>query len=364
MQHTPLYQAHVDLGARMVDFGGWSMPISYGSQISEHHTVRRGAGVFDVSHMTILDFKGTEVGSFLRRVLANDVSKLQSEGQALYSCMLREDGGILDDLIVYWFGRERFRIISNAATCTKDLAWFREVASGTAVEIDQRKDLAMLAVQGPRAREIVAKSISHSKKCLALGPFFSTQVGNYMVARTGYTGEDGFEVILPAKNVCGFWEVLLKHGVVPCGLGSRDTLRLEAGLNLYGADMDESVSPLRCGLKWTVALGEERDFIGRQALYRELKVGLKDKQVGLILNGKGVLRTGYSVRTVFGSGTLTSGSYSPTLGCSIAFARVPVQSERACEVEIRGRWHDARIVKPPFVRHGKIEVDMLQGETA
>ena len=361
MQHTPLYQAHVDLGARMVDFGGWSMPISYGSQISEHHTVRRGAGVFDVSHMTILDFKGTEVGSFLRRVLANDVSKLQSEGQALYSCMLREDGGILDDLIVYWFGGERFRIISNAATCTKDLAWFREVASGTAVEIDQRKDLAMLAVQGPRAREIVAKSILHSKKCLALGPFFSTQIGNYMLARTGYTGEDGFEVILPAKNVCGFWEVLLKHGVVPCGLGSRDTLRLEAGLNLYGADMDESV---RCGLKWTVALGEERDFIGRQALYHELKAGLKDKQVGLILNGKGVLRAGYSVRTVFGSGTLTSGSYSPTLGCSIAFARVPVQSERACEVEIRGRWHDVRIVKPPFVRHGKIEVDMLQGETA
>ncbi len=185
-----------------------------------------------------------------------------------------------------------------------------------------------------------------------------------MVARTGYTGEDGFEVILPAKNVCGFWEALLKHGVVPCGLGSRDTLRLEAGLNLYGADMDESVSPLRCGLKWTVALGEERDFIGRQALYHELKAGLKDKQVGLILNGKGVLRAGYSVRTVFGSGTLTSGSYSPTLGCSIAFARVPVQSERACEVEIRGRWHDARIVKPPFVWHGKIEVDMLQGETA
>ena len=363
MQRTPLHKTHVALGARMVDFGGWSMPLCYGSQISEHHAVRRGAGIFDVSHMAILDIRGGEARSFLRRVLANDVGELQDPGKALYSCMLREDGGILDDLIVYWLGGERFRIISNAATRAKNLFWLRGAANGIAVEIIQRKDLAILAVQGPQARKIVAESVSHGEKCLALEPFFSAQVGSYMVARTGYTGEDGFEIMLPAEIAPLFWGTLMEHGVVPCGLGARDTLRLEAGLNLYGADMDENVSPLLCGLKWTVALGNDRDFIGRQALQRQLDVGLTEKQAGLILQGKGVLRAGYATRTSFGGGTLTSGSYSPSLDCSIALARVPVDAAGLCEEKSRERWHDARIVKPPFVRHGKIKVDIPTGET-
>ena len=362
MQRTPLYETHVALAARMVDFAGWRMPLSYGSQISEHHAVRDNAGVFDVSHMLILDLAGRDARSFLERVLANDVGKLRDPGKALYSCMLREDGGILDDLIVYWLAEERFRIIANAATRSKDLAWLREAAIGSAVELTERSDLALLAVQGPRARELVAASIPGGEASLALEPFHSAPLGHYRVARTGYTGEDGFEVMLPGHDAAGLWAALNECGVAPCGLGARDTLRLEAGLNLYGTDMDESVNPLQCGLKWTVALSPERDFIGRAALERQLAAGLEEKQVGLILEGKGVLRAGYPLRTAVGSGVITSGSYSPTLDRSIGLARVPLTAVERCQVQIRDRWLDVRIVKPPFVRHGEIKVELPMGD--
>lgn len=365
LKHTSLYEVHTGLGARMVGFGGWSMPLSYQSQIEEHHAVRRRAGMFDVSHMTIVDASGAGVEAYLRRVLANDVMKLDTPGdsvcRALYSCLLAEDGGILDDLIVYRLAAGSYRLIINAATREKDLDWLTGHARDASTELVERADLAMLAVQGPQAREAVAGVIPESGVLQSLAPFAAAQLGRALVARTGYTGEDGFEVMVPGEQAPGLWRELQAREVVPCGLGARDTLRLEAGLNLYGLDMDESVTPLECGLKWTVAFGGDRDFIGRQALEGRLASGLTVKQVGLVLEGRGVLRAGYPVKTAAGDGIVTSGTFSPTLGRAIALARVPSAAKEDCEVLIRGRSHVARIVRPPFVRNGEIKVKLDHG---
>jgi aminomethyltransferase len=353
---TPLYKAHLEAGARMVDFGGWEMPISYGSQLEEHHQVRQAAGMFDVSHMTVVDLAGERCREFLARLLANDVARLQQAGKAMYSCMLNEDGGVIDDLITYFISDTRFRLVVNAATRDKDLAWIRRQAAAFEVEVTERPDLAMIAVQGPAARDAVIGLLdaADGQAARELEPFTSCQLGELFVARTGYTGEDGFEITLPGEQAAGLWQRLLGAGVQPCGLGARDTLRLEAGMNLYGQDMDETVTPLESGLAWTVAMKDDRDFIGRPALEAQKQSGPERKLVGLVLQDRGVLRHGQKVLTEAGEGVLTSGSYSPTLERSIGLARIPVAARDGARVEIRGRALEVKIVRPPFVRAGQV----------
>jgi len=354
LKQTPLNAAHRALNARLVDFGGWEMPLHYGSQIEEHHRVRKDAGMFDVSHMLAVDVGGEGATAFLRRVLANNVDRLRGAGKALYSCMLNDSGGILDDLIVYFLEQRRFRVVVNAATAEKDLAWLSsQIGHAAAVAVTPRRDLAIIAVQGPAARAKVWRALPESKEATEpLGPFFATQWGALLFGRTGYTGEDGFEIMLPAADAPALWQALLDAGVGPAGLGARDTLRLEAGMNLYGQDMDESVTPLECGLKWTVDLESPRDFVGKAAL---LASEPRAQMLGLILVERGVLRAHQEVETRGGRGEITSGSFSPTLETSIALARVPigVQPEESARVKIRDKWHTARTVKYPFVRNGR-----------
>jgi aminomethyltransferase len=353
---TPLNALHRASGARTVDFGGWDMPVNYGSQIEEHHAVRRDAGLFDVSHMLAVDLEGPGVREFLRRVLANDVAKLKTPGKALYSCMLNEEGGVVDDLITYFFREDWFRLVVNAGTAEKDLAWLERLrsASGATLTITPRRDLAIVAIQGPKARERFWQAYPATRAATEpLGPFSAAQVGTWMIARTGYTGEDGFEVILPAGEVVPMWEKLAAGGARPAGLGARDTLRLEAGMNLYGQDMDDATSPLDAGLAWTVDLKDARDFTGRKALERR---GQKQQFLGLLLTDSGgVLRAHQKVRTAQGEGEITSGTFSPTLGKSIALARLPlgVAVGDTVHVLVRDKALAARVVKAPFVRNGK-----------
>lgn len=355
-RQTPLHAAHVAAGARMVDFAGWDMPVNYGSQIEEHHAVRRDAGVFDVSHMLSLDLAGPDATIFLRGLLANDVIKLTVPGKALYSCMLNEHGGVIDDLIVYRFGPSDYRLVVNAGTADKDVAWMRAriAATGANVTLAGRRDLAIIAIQGPRAVERATAAIPELSSANGVpAPFSAARVGDLLVARTGYTGEDGLEIAVPATRVEQMWNELIAAGVKPCGLGARDTLRLEAGMNLYGQDMDDTVSPLDAGLAWTVDFKDDsRDFVGRTAL--EANPATR-RLLGLILEDKGVLRSHMKVFTAAGEGETTSGSFSPTLEQSIAFARVPLATQpgEAVEVEIRGKRLKARTVKLPFVRNGK-----------
>jgi aminomethyltransferase len=333
------------------------MPLQYGSQIAEHHAVRRAAGIFDVSHMCVVDLKGGRTRPFLERLLANDVGRLKAPGKALYGCMLGERGGVIDDLIVYFLGVSWFRAVVNAGTRDKDLAWIRQHAAQFGVEVHERTDLAMLAVQGPEARRKAAALLSpaNATTALALEPFFGRELDGWFVARTGYTGEDGFEIMLPATAAPRVWQALNSAGVLSCGLGARDTLRLEAGMNLYGSDMDESTHPFESGLGWTVALEpRDRPFIGREALEAIRARGPQRKLVGLLLEGRGVLRSHQKVLVPeAGEGEITSGTFSPTLERSIALARVPAAARSSVQVDIRGKLHEARIVRPPFVRHGK-----------
>ena len=355
-KQTPLHAVHVAAGARMVDFAGWDMPVNYGSQIGEHHAVRRDAGMFDVSHMLALDLDGPDATTWLRGLLANDVAKLKESGRALYSCMLNPNGGVIDDLIVYYFSPTSYRIVVNAGTADKDVAGMRQriAATGANVTLRARRDLAMIAVQGPAAREKTWATLPHVRAASeSLKPFSATVVGDLLIARTGYTGEDGFELTLPAAGAEDVWNALAAAGVAPCGLGARDTLRLEAGMNLYGQDMDDEVSPLDAGLAWTVDLKDEaRDFVGRAALVAKPASRVV---LGLILEDKGVLRAHMPVFTAHGEGETTSGSFSPSLEKSIAFARLPlgVEAGSTVEVDIRGRRLKARTVKLPFVRNGK-----------
>ncbi|MEM9301234.1 MAG: glycine cleavage system aminomethyltransferase GcvT [Pseudomonadota bacterium] len=355
-KHTTLHGKHEAAGARLVEFGGWSMPIHYGSQIEEHHAVRQAAGMFDVSHMTVVDLDGDRCRDFLRYLLANDVAKLQTPGKALYTCMLDERGGVLDDLIVYFLEESFFRLVVNAATRDKDLAWIEARAAAFGVIVRERDDLAMIAVQGPQARERAASVMSadDGAAALALKRFSGAQIADLFVARTGYTGEDGFEIMVPARSAPEFWASLVDAGVRPCGLGARDTLRLEAGMNLYGQDMDETTTPYESALGWTVALDPaERDFIGRDALLRQKEAGVTHRLVGLLLEDRGVLRHG---QTIGDSGVVTSGTFSPTLQRSIGFARIPVDAGDTVAVDIRGRAATARVVKAPFVRDGKAQI--------
>lgn len=353
---TPLYDQHLALGAKMVDFSGWEMPLHYGSQVEEHHEVRQGCGVFDVSHVAVVDIEGSDAYPWLRRMLANDVEQLARPGQALYSTMLNTAGGVIDDLIVY--RREQgYRLVVNAATRNKDLAWLRAHAQGTEVQVIEQPDMAILAIQGPTAREKTARLLGGQRAILInnLQPFEAGEHNGWFIARTGYTGEDGIEVFLPANEVCELFNELLGAGISPIGLGARDTLRLEAGLNLYGHELDESHSPWVSNLGWTVALEPaDRDFNGRRALEAERAAGPAFRLVGLVMEERGVLRANQVVRLDAQEGAITSGGFSPTLNKSIALARVPRPAPERAEVEIRGKWYPVRVVKPTFVRHGTI----------
>jgi aminomethyltransferase len=366
-QKTILNDAHRALGAKMVDFGGWDMPLHYGSQVEEHHLVRGDAGMFDVSHMTVVDLKGARVREFLRKLVANSVDKLKVPGKALYTTMLDPQGGVIDDLIVYLMPSESadesfFRLVVNAATREKDLAWINGQALPFAVSVTERSDFGMIAVQGPTARHRVLGLLNEKGAAVAakLGKFAAAEVmakdgTPLFIARTGYTGEDGFEIVVPQDNAVALWDALLAVGVKPAGLGARDTLRLEAGMNLYGQDMDETVTPYEAGLAWTVTLDEARDFTGRSVLEAQKSGGIPRQMIGLVMDGKGVLRDGQKVLTANGDGEILSGTFSPTLGKAIAFARVPAGAPGDVRVDIRGRDVPVRIVKFPFVRDGKAQ---------
>jgi aminomethyltransferase len=361
---TPLYDAHVALGAKIVPFGGWDMPLHYGSQLDEHHAVRRHAGVFDVSHMQPVDVTGAAAKPYLQYLLANDVNKLQAPGRALYSCMLNEHAGVVDDLICYYLEPGRYRPVVNAATADKDLAWMHDKASGFDVSIRRRDDLAMLAVQGPAARSLAEPLLPAAVRAaaMALTPFHAAEGDGWLIGRTGYTGEDGFEIMLPAAQAGMLWQGLLDAGVAPCGLGARDTLRLEAGMNLYGQDMDEATDPLAAGLGWTIAWQPpERNFLGRRALQARRDAPDLPHCVGLLLEGRGVLRAHQQV--LLGdspAGEVTSGGFAPTLERSIALARVTPAAAAAghVAVDIRGKPIPARVVKPPFVRNGQPKLEL------
>ncbi|WP_147199670.1 glycine cleavage system aminomethyltransferase GcvT [Pantoea sp. CCBC3-3-1] len=359
-QQTPLFEQHQACGARMVDFHGWMMPLHYGSQMDEHHAVRTDAGMFDVSHMTIVDLHGVRTREFLRYLLANDVAKLTQPGKALYSAMLNASAGVIDDLIVYFMTEDFFRLVVNSATREKDLAWISSQVQPFNVELRVRDDLSLIAIQGPHAQAKAQALFNETQRQAVAGmkPFFGVQAGDLFIATTGYTGEAGYEIALPDEQAADFWQKLVIAGVKPAGLGARDTLRLEAGMNLYGQEMDEGVNPLAANMGWTVAWQpEDREFIGREALLAQRNRGT-EQLVGLIMTEKGVLRNALPVRFTDAAGNLqegiiTSGSFSPTLGCSIALARVPAGIGEQAIVQIRNRELPVKVTKPIFVRAGK-----------
>lgn len=357
-QQTVLYSKHIEAGAKMVDFHGWEMPINYGSQIEEHHAVRKQAGMFDVSHMTIVDVQGQDAKAYLRKLVCNDVVKLQTKGKALYTGMLNENGGVIDDLIIYFFSDTDYRLVVNSATREKDLAWLTKQAQAFTVEITEQAELAMIAVQGPEAKTKVAGLLNAEQNAAVEGmkPFFGVQAGDLFIATTGYTGEAGYEIVVPQAQAADLWQQLVDAGVQPCGLGARDTLRLEAGMNLYGLDMDETISPLAANMAWTIDWQDEsRNFIGADALKAQLAANEQPKLVGLVMETKGVLRTGLKVITDAGEGVITSGTFSPTLGFSIAMARVPnsINIGDTVQVEMRKKFVEVQVVKANFVRNGE-----------
>lgn len=358
---TSLFEQHIKSGALMVNFAGWLMPLHYGSQIQEHHIVRNEAGIFDVSHMAIIDIQGPKAHLFLRKLLANDVQKI-APGKALYSCLLNEDAGVLDDLIVYCLSETHYRLVVNASTEEKDLAWIAKQAKPFQVTIQSRRDLSILAIQGPKSLERIKTVFNEeqNKVTQSLTPFLAVACDDWYIARTGYTGEEGLEVMLPHEKVNDFWEKCLAKKIKPIGLGARDSLRLESGFNLYGQDMDETVTPLESNLGWTVDWKDkDREFIGKEALQKQKASGVKQQLVGIVLMAQGVCRANMRVQIhdkAFNellNGKLTSGGFSPTLNCGIGLARIPKGDFSFLEVDIRSKKLPAKIIKLPFVKKGK-----------
>jgi len=351
LKHTPLFEQHQKLNARIVDFGGWALPVAYGSQIEEHLAVRQHCGLFDVSHMTVSDLYGSQSEAMLCRLLANDIRKTAGyDGKALYSCMLNEQGGVIDDLIVYRINDQHFRLVTNAGTREKDLAWINHVAQAFDVELGEQEHLALIAVQGPQALSICTATLPTKLASLvqSLKRFEGGFSGDDFIGRTGYTGEDGFEIIVDAERANELWQNLIDAKVTPCGLGARDTLRLEAGMSLYGNDLDEEHTPLESGLAWTVALSDDRDFIGKSALSSSTK-----HMIGLILIDKGVLRSHQSIMLAGQTiGHVTSGTFSPSLQQSIALARLdtPLEPNSEVDVAVRKKRLTAKVVIPPFYK--------------
>lgn len=359
LKHTPLYEEHINLKAKMGGFADWDMPLYYGSQLEEHRLVREDAGMFDVSHMTIIDVKGKEAKAFLQHLIANDVDKLKEPGKALYGCMLNEQGGVVDDLIVYRYNDQDYRLVVNAATHDKDVAWIDKHKTSFGVETVEHKNFAMIAIQGPNAIAKTQEVFNEKQRAATkdIKVFQGVEVDSWWIARTGYTGEDGYEIMVPISEARNFWQALKKNGVAPCGLVARDSLRLEAGLSLYGSDMSEETSPLESNLEWTIAWEPaDRNFIGRKAIETQKQAGIKQNIYGIVLEkGAGVLRSHQKVIVGNAYGETTSGGFSPTLGHSVALARLPVTVKLGDEVfvEIRDKKIPAKVVKPSFVRKGK-----------
>ncbi len=354
---TALYLEHQKANAKLVNFAGWEMPLYYSSQIKEHRAVRQDCGIFDVSHMLAIDISGDSSFAYLSQLLANNPQRL-TPGKALYSCLLNNDGGILDDLIVYQLAEHSYRMVVNAGNRQQDLAWLlQQMKSFDNLHIKERDDLSIIAIQGPYARGKSHTAFSEAQQSAIkdLKPFYCAEKEGWLIARTGYTGEDGYEVMLPHNQAEVFWNCLLERDISACGLGARDTLRLEAGFNLHGSDMDITTTPLESNLGWTIGWEpSDRDFIGRQALEKRIQ-NPQHKLIGLVLEEKGrILRNHQKVLTSQGEGKITSGSYAPTLECSIALARIPwAYSESYCNVMIGIKPYRAKIIKPPFVRKGK-----------
>jgi aminomethyltransferase len=354
-RRTPLYQKHVAAGARMVEFAGWEMPVQYAGVIEEHRAVREKCGVFDVSHMGEVEFTGPRGLEALNRIVSNDLTKC-ADGQAQYSVLCNAQGGIVDDVVVYRFSSERLLVCVNAANREKDGAHFEKYGAPLGASVAQKHDdYAQLAVQGPGARALLQPLTSAPLAPVKNYHFTTGEVAGVpcIIARTGYTGEDGFELFCPPDAAPRLWDAVVAAGAQPCGLGARDSLRLESAYRLYGNDMDDATSPFEAGLAWTVKL-DKGDFVGREALLAQKAAGLKRKIAGFELVDRGVPRHGYRcLRDGAEVGAVTSGTMSPTLKKPIGLAYLPPElaAENAVfDVEIRGRGAAARVVKTPFYK--------------
>ncbi len=357
---TPLFDVHVRAGARIVEFAGWEMPVQYAGILDEHRAVRTRAGLFDVSHMGEVVFRGPKALESLQRLFTNDLSKC-ADGQAMYGCLCRDSGGIVDDVVAYRRGGDDLLVCVNAANRTKDFEWLRDHAAGADVR-NESDEWAQLALQGPAAAGVLQKLTSVRLSSVGTYRFTTGDVAGVpcLVARTGYTGEDGFELFCPPDRAARLWDALLEagegEGVCPAGLGARDSLRLEVAYRLYGSDMDDGTTPLEAGLGWVVKL-EKSDFVGREALVRQKDAGVPRKLVGFTLTDPGIARHGYkALRDGQVVGTVTSGTKSPSLGISIGLAYLPAAlgaEGSTFAVEIRGRAAAARVVKTPFLSRKK-----------
>jgi len=354
LAHTPLFELAMAQKARMTEFAGWEMPIQYSGLKKEHEAVRKSAGMFDVSHMAKFALSGKNLVKELQKLVPSDLQRL-TPGKAQYTVLLNAEGGIIDDIIYYHQGEEQGLIIANAATTEKDKAWLLANLEKTGVELeDLSQTKVLIAIQGPAAVKQLQAFVEEDLNSVKAFEHFQGKIlgETAFLARTGYTGEDGFEVMINPEVGQKLWQSLLNVGVIPCGLGARDTLRLEAAMCLYGQDMDESITPLEAGLSWLVHLETKDDFIGRKVLETQKNVGIKRKLVGLEMEGRYIARHGYPV-LVNGEtlGVVTSGSLTPTLEKAIALAYLPSSLTKIgqnIEVEIRGKNHPGKVVKKPF----------------
>ena len=353
MNKTPLNKSHIELGAKMVNFSNWEMPISYSSLIEEHNAVRNTVGIFDVSHMSVFDFDGDNQVAFFEKIFANDIKKIYKDNKAIYGALLNEEGGILDDLIIY-HANNKFRLVSNCSTREQNRQWFEKHAVEFGVKVMERSDMGILAIQGPDALNKILKIKEIDTQVNTLQSFGCMFEGDKLYARTGYTGEDGLELIVPTKDINHLWDQALELGCTPIGLGARDTLRLEAGLNLYGNDMTINNHPYESNMGWTIDMSDEnREFIGKDALL-SIDQSKSQKIVGIILQDKGILRSGYEITHEQGKGVVLSGSYSPTLQSSIGLARVDQGYKENGKVMIRNKLLNIDFVSPRFLGQGKI----------
>jgi aminomethyltransferase len=363
LKKTPLHAWHIERGGRMVEFGGWHMPVQFAGIVSEHNSVRQRAGLFDVSHMGEIRIRGGDALAFVQRLVTNDMGNLEV-GQARYTVMTNLEGGILDDLLVYRLADEDFLLVVNAATTPKDVAWVRQQADqieGDFEVEDQSSQWAQLAIQGPSSEAILARVVPVDLSSIRYYRCAWTEFNTHdaLISRTGYTGEDGFEVYLPAAGAVALAEALMEagapEGLQPVGLGARDTLRLEAGMLLYGNDMDESRSPIEAGLRWTVK-PDKGPFNGRDPLVEQMETGTAERLVGFVINERGLPRHGYPIRAAGSEveiGTVTSGGHSPTLQKGIGLGYVPVEHadvETEIAIEVRGKAIAATVVQLPFYK--------------